>query len=41
MEEGEDLVTPALHELAMSGDDLAELEMSAFEWSDNVVRYSI
>jgi EAL and modified HD-GYP domain-containing signal transduction protein len=41
MEEGEDLVTPALHELAMSGDDLAELEMSAFEWSDNVVRYSM
>jgi EAL and modified HD-GYP domain-containing signal transduction protein len=41
LEEGEDLVTPALHELAMSGDDLAELEISAFEWSDNVVRYSI
>jgi EAL and modified HD-GYP domain-containing signal transduction protein len=41
MEEGEDLVTPALRELAISGDDLVELEMSAFEWSDNVVRYSI
>jgi EAL and modified HD-GYP domain-containing signal transduction protein len=41
MEEGEDQVMPALHELAMSGDDLAELEIAAFEWSDNVVRYAI
>jgi EAL and modified HD-GYP domain-containing signal transduction protein len=41
MEEGEDLVTPALHELAMAGDDLAELEISAFEWSDSVVKYAI
>jgi EAL and modified HD-GYP domain-containing signal transduction protein len=41
MDEGEDLVTPALRELAMSGDDLAELEIAAFEWSDSVVRYSL
>jgi EAL and modified HD-GYP domain-containing signal transduction protein len=41
MEEGEDLVTPALRELAISGDDLAELEIAAFEWSDSVVRYAI
>jgi EAL and modified HD-GYP domain-containing signal transduction protein len=41
MEEGDDLVTPALRELAISGDDLAELELAAFEWSDNVVRYAI
>jgi EAL and modified HD-GYP domain-containing signal transduction protein len=41
MEEGEDLVTPALRELAASGADLAELELAAFEWSDSVVRYAI
>jgi EAL and modified HD-GYP domain-containing signal transduction protein len=41
MEEGDDLVTPALRELAIAGDDLAELELAAFEWSDNVVRYAI
>jgi EAL and modified HD-GYP domain-containing signal transduction protein len=41
MEEGEDLVTPALRELAISGDDLTELEIAAFEWSDSVVRYSM
>jgi EAL and modified HD-GYP domain-containing signal transduction protein len=32
---------PALRGLAMSGDDMVELEMSAFQWSDNVVRYAI
>jgi EAL and modified HD-GYP domain-containing signal transduction protein len=32
---------PALRGLAMSGDDMLELEMSAFQWSDNVVRYAI
>jgi EAL and modified HD-GYP domain-containing signal transduction protein len=32
---------PALTELSMDGDDLAELEVSAFEWSDKVVRYAI
>ena len=33
MEEGTACV-PALGELAASGDDLIELEMAAFEWSD-------
>jgi EAL and modified HD-GYP domain-containing signal transduction protein len=32
---------PALRGLAMSGDDMVELEMSAFQWSDSVVRYAI
>lgn len=41
MEEGDGALMPALHELAISGDDLAQLEMAAFEWSDNVVRYAI
>jgi EAL and modified HD-GYP domain-containing signal transduction protein len=41
MDEGQDLVTPALHELALSGDDLAELELASFEWSDSVVRYAM
>ena len=40
MEEGGE-VLPALRELAASGDDLAELEMAAFEWSDKVVRYAL
>ncbi|WP_308601793.1 HDOD domain-containing protein [Massilia sp. Dwa41.01b] len=40
MEEGGD-VLPALRELAASGDDLAELEMAAFEWSEQVVRYAL
>ena len=41
MEEMEDQVAPALRGLAMSSDDLLELEMAAFEWSDTVVRYAI
>lgn len=41
MEEMEDQVMPALQELSMSGDELAELEVAAFEWSDTVVRYAI
>jgi EAL and modified HD-GYP domain-containing signal transduction protein len=41
MEEGEDLVTPALRRLSLRGDDLAELEIAAYEWSDSVVRYAI
>ncbi|MFL6658604.1 MAG: EAL and HDOD domain-containing protein [Massilia sp.] len=41
MEENEDLVTPALRELSISTDELVELEMAAFEWSDTVVRYAI
>ena len=41
MGDADDAVLPALHELALDGDDLAELEVSAFEWSDKVVRYAI
>ena len=41
MEENEDLVAPALRELAISTDELVELEMAAFEWSDTVVRFAI
>ncbi len=41
MDDSQDEVLPALHELSMDGDDLAELEISAFEWSDKVVRYAI
>jgi EAL and modified HD-GYP domain-containing signal transduction protein len=41
MEEHEDQVAPALRELAISTDELVELEMAAFECSDTVVRYAI
>ena len=41
MEEGDDDVGPALRELALSSDELVELEMAAFEWSDTVVRYAL
>jgi EAL and modified HD-GYP domain-containing signal transduction protein len=34
-------VTPALASLVLSSDDLLELEVAAFEWSDSVVRYAI
>jgi EAL and modified HD-GYP domain-containing signal transduction protein len=34
-------VLPTLRELAISGDDMVELEMAAFQWSDSVVRYAI
>jgi len=34
-------VTPTLASLAMSSDDLLELEVAAFAWSDSVVRYAI
>ena len=37
----EDGVLPSLRGLAMSGDDMVELEMAAFQWSDSVVRYAI
>lgn len=37
----EDQIVPTLRELAMSTEDLVELEMAAFEWSDNVVRYAL
>jgi len=41
LEQSDDDVLPALKGLAISGDDMVELEMSAFQWSDNVVRYAI
>ncbi|MBV7537973.1 EAL domain-containing protein [Duganella sp. sic0402] len=34
-------IVPALRDLAMSTEELLELEMAAFEWSDNVVRYAL
>ncbi|HEX8477835.1 MAG TPA: EAL domain-containing protein [Telluria sp.] len=34
-------VTPALKSLVLSSDDLLELEVAAFAWSDSVVRYAI
>ncbi|HBZ07576.1 MAG TPA: EAL domain-containing protein, partial [Massilia sp.] len=40
MEEG-DAMLPVLGELADSGDELVELEMAAFEWSDKVVRHAL
>ena len=40
MEEG-DAMLPVLGELAGSGDELVELEMAAFEWSEKVVRYAL
>ena len=36
-----ELVLPTLQQLQISGDDMIELEMSAFQWSDSVVRYAI
>jgi EAL and modified HD-GYP domain-containing signal transduction protein len=33
-------VLPALRGLAISSDDMVELEMAAFQWSDSVVRYA-
>ena len=36
-----DFIVPTLRDLAMSTDELVELEMAAFEWSDNVVRYAL
>src|SRR5471032_2432805 len=41
IEEMEDHIVPTLRDLAMSTDELVELEMAAFEWSDNVVRYAL
>jgi c-di-GMP phosphodiesterase len=39
--DGQDGVLSTLQALAIDGDDLAELEVSAFEWSDKVVRYAM
>lgn len=41
LEDMDTRILPALAELAISTEDLVELEMSAFEWSDNVVRYAL
>ncbi len=41
IEDSADRIMPALHDLAMSTEELVELEMAAFEWSDNVVRYAL
>ncbi|WP_373990503.1 EAL and HDOD domain-containing protein [Duganella sp. BuS-21] len=41
IEEMDEHIVPTLRDLAMSTDDLVELEMAAFEWSDNVVRYAL
>ncbi len=40
-EGGEDLVMPALRGLEVSADELVEMEVEAFVWSDNVVRYAM
>ena len=34
-------IMPTLRELAVSPDELVELEMAAYEWSDKVVRYAM
>jgi len=41
IEQSDEDVLPSLKTLAISGDDMVELEMSAFQWSDSVVRYAI
>ena len=41
IDEMEEHIVPALRNLAMSTDELVELELAAFEWSDNVVRYAL
>ena len=41
MEQDDELVAPAMRHLAISTDDLVQLEMAAFEWSDTVVRYAL
>jgi EAL and modified HD-GYP domain-containing signal transduction protein len=41
IEQSDDDALPALKGLAISGDDMVELEMAAFQWSDSVVRYAI
>jgi c-di-GMP phosphodiesterase len=41
MDEMDGQVEPALRGLALSTDELVQLEMAAFEWTDTVVRYAI
>jgi EAL and modified HD-GYP domain-containing signal transduction protein len=41
IEEMDAHILPTLRDLAMSVDELVELEMAAFEWSDKLVRYAL
>jgi len=41
IEDMEHRVAPVLRDLAISADELAELEIAAFAWSDTVVRYAV
>jgi EAL and modified HD-GYP domain-containing signal transduction protein len=41
IEELQDQILPTLRQLAISPDELTELELAAFEWSDTVVRYAM
>ena len=41
LEDMDTRILPALADLAISTEELVELEMSAFEWSNNVVRYAL
>jgi EAL and modified HD-GYP domain-containing signal transduction protein len=41
MDNAETDLAPSLKSLAISSDDLLELEVAAFEWTDSVVRYAI
>ena len=41
IEEQDHQIMPTLRDLAMSAEELGELEMAAYEWSDKVVRYAM
>ena len=41
IEELDHQIVPTLRALAMTSGELVELELAAFEWSDNVVRYAL
>jgi c-di-GMP phosphodiesterase len=41
MEGSENMVLPTLKDLAISTDDLVEMEVNAYQWSDTVVRYAL
>jgi EAL and modified HD-GYP domain-containing signal transduction protein len=41
MEDKEEQVAGAVRQLALSTDELVELEVAAFEWTDSVVRFAI
>ena len=40
-DDGQDEIMPALRQLEVSADELAEIEMTAFAWSNNVVKYAL